>query len=88
MATKRRRTARKTSSRTTTPAAPHTENGRKPVIVTFKPKEERADKSADKLEILASEVSHADNVKFYDVSSAAEFTIDLPAGCPPARRAS
>ena len=80
MATKRRRTARKTSSRTTTPAAPHTENGRKPVIVTFKPKEERADKSADKLEILASEVSHADNVKFYDVSSAAEFTIDSPGG--------
>ena len=80
MATKRRRTARKTSSRTTTPAAPHTENGRKPVIVTFKPKEERADKSADKLEILASEVSHADNVKFYDVSSAAEFTINSPGG--------
>ena len=85
MATKRRRAARKTKARITPPAAPPTAHERKGVIVTFKPKDQRPERSADKLEILASAVSLTEDVKFYDVASAAEFTIDSSGGLPASR---
>jgi subtilisin len=81
--TKRRRAAKKTTARTPTRAvAPEAARERKSVIVTFKPKEQRPEKSADKLEILASEVPLAEEMTFYDVASAAEFTIGSPGGLP------
>jgi subtilisin len=59
--------------------------GRRPVIVTFKPKEKRRDKTSDKVEIVTNAVPRAESIHFYDVTMAAEFAIGspgLPASAP------
>jgi subtilisin len=63
--------------RRATPSAPSadTTGGRRSIIVTFKPKEQRRDKTTDKLDILAEAVPAAQQVTFYDVASAAEFAV-------------
>lgn len=58
---------------------------RKTVLVTFKPKDARRNKSADKLEILASSCPRSEEVSFYDMASAEAFAVGspgLPAGMP------
>jgi subtilisin len=51
---------------------------RKPVIVTFKRKDERRSKSADKLEILASSCPRAESLSLFDVASASAFAVGAP----------
>jgi subtilisin len=53
-------------------------SARKPVIVTFKRKDLRKDKSADKRDIIASVAPETEDMNIYDVSDAAEFTIGAP----------
>ena len=53
-------------------------DARKSVIVTFKPKETRRNKSADKMEILASSCPRAGNLFIYDVAGADAFTVGAP----------
>ena len=53
------------------------------VIVTFKPKDSRKNKAADKLELLASICPRIEKLKLFDVSSAEAFTIGAP-GLPSA----
>lgn len=55
---------------------------RKSVIVTFKPKDQRRNKSADKMELLTQCVPRAGSLAIYDVSAAAEFSVGSP-GLPP-----
>ncbi len=51
---------------------------RKSVIVTFKPKTARRNKSDDKLDILAASCPRSESLQFYDMSSSASFTIGAP----------
>lgn len=51
---------------------------RKSVIVTFKPKDKRKNKKADKLELLASSCPRSESLEFFDVGSASAFTIGSP----------
>lgn len=53
------------------------------IIVTFKPKDARRNKSADKVEILAASVPRAESLSLYDVSSDDAFAIGAP-GLPTA----
>ena len=65
---------------------PASRAGRKPVIVTFKKKDARRDKSSDKRDIIASVAPAIESMNIYDVSDAAEFTIGapgVPAGVEP-----
>ena len=58
---------------------------RKSVLVTFKPKDARRNKSADKLELLASSCPRSEEVSFSDMASAEAFSVGspgLPAGMP------
>ncbi len=54
------------------------DGARKSVIVTFKRKDERRNKSADKMELLASSVPRAGNLNIYDVAGANAFSIGSP----------
>lgn len=54
------------------------EGPRKSVIVTFKPKDARKDKSADKLDLLAASCPRSEGLNFYDVSSADAFAVGSP----------
>jgi subtilisin len=56
---------------------------RKSVIVTFKPKDERRNKSADKLELLESSCPRSAELSLFDVSSDEAFAIGAP-GLPQA----
>ncbi|MDC6170599.1 S8 family peptidase [Paucibacter sp. XJ19-41] len=51
---------------------------RKSVIVTFKPKDKRKNKKADKLELRASSCPRRESLEFFDVGSASAFTIGSP----------
>ncbi|HEX2888949.1 hypothetical protein, partial [Vineibacter terrae] len=50
--------------------------------MTFKPKDQRREKSADKLDILLEAVPAAEQVNFYDVASSGEFAIGAPGVTP------
>lgn len=59
-------------------AAPRGDGSRKSMIVTFKRKDERRSKSADKLEILASSCPRTESLSILDVGSAAAFAVGAP----------
>jgi subtilisin len=59
--------------------APTTADGnRKSVIVTFKPKDARSDKTADKLELLAASCPRAGRLNIYDVAGTPAFAVGAP----------
>jgi subtilisin len=58
------------------------DDGRKKVIITFKPKDERPEGDRDKLEIVASAVE--ERVQFFDAAAAAHVA-GMPEGLPPER---
>jgi subtilisin len=74
MATKRRAPSKQRSS-----------GERKSVIVTFKPKETRKNRSADKLELLAASCPRSAELSLFDVSCDDAFAIGAP-GLPAAMR--
>ncbi len=70
------------------PARPATgaaasDGGREPVIVTFKRKDARRNKSADKLELLAGSCPRTEHLSLFDVGAAEAFAPGAP-GLPPA----
>ncbi|MBX9629719.1 MAG: S8 family peptidase [Burkholderiales bacterium] len=65
-----------------TPVAPGETQSHRSVIVTFKPKDQRRNKSADKLEILADSAPSCRSLSFYDVAGSAEFAVGAR-GLPP-----
>ena len=77
----------KAGTRTSAPARRRTAaavdpSAQRPVLVTFKPKVERRNKSADKVSLLRSAVPRAESVNFVDVACDAAFAPGSP-GLPP-----
>ena len=70
------------ATRKKSPTSNRAPAARKSVIVTFKPKDQRRNKSADKMELLTQCVPRAGSLAIYDVSAAAEFSVGSP-GLPP-----
>jgi subtilisin len=64
-------------ARPSAPAA-RTPGELKSVIVTFKPKDSRRNKSADKLELLAESCPRSESLNIYDVASAEAFALGAP----------
>lgn len=68
----------KSRSTRSSSAAVRGDMSRKSVIVTFKRKDERRSKSADKLEILASSCPRTEGLSMIDVASASGFAVGAP----------
>jgi subtilisin len=72
-----------TRKKTRTAAATASSGDRRSVIVTFKRKDTRRNKSADKLELLASSCPRAESLSIFDVGAAEAFAVGAP-GLPSA----